>query len=493
MASGNTPYNNGNNRGNNNGYNNNNGYGNNNGNNSRDFAPNDAPRSRSLPQNIEAEKSVLAACVLNQDAITEVVTRLKPDNFFRPAHQIIFAAMLDLNTRHLPVDQISLADNLAAAGQLEAAGGKAYLVELADNTFALTNWQNHADIVKRTAILRELIYASAEISALAYDAPDDLNIVVEEAEKTLFNVTEKRVSSDFAKMDGLLTGAMEELTKLSQQQSHMAGVPTGFKDVDELFYGLRGGDLIILAARPGVGKTSFALNIAVNAAKAGSTVAFLSLEMSTAQLTQRILCSEARVNLGNIRSGKMQDSDWMAIIEASNTLYPLNLYIDDSPSLSILELRAKARRELRDVENGLIVVDYLQLMQPPQARRDGNRAVEVGEISRGLKVLAKEMGMPVIALSQLSRAVEMRGKKRPMLSDLRESGSIEQDADIVMFIDRSMDEIEAESDGRPELGTAELIVAKHRNGPTRDIRLAFKAESTRFMDFIDDSRAGGYE
>ncbi|MEG0071158.1 MAG: replicative DNA helicase [Raoultibacter sp.] len=493
MASGNTPYNNGNNRGNNNGYNNNNGYGNNNGNNSRDFAPNDAPRSRSLPQNIEAEKSVLAACVLNQDAITEVVTRLKPDNFFRPAHQIIFAAMLDLNTRHLPVDQISLADNLAAAGQLEAAGGKAYLVELADNTFALTNWQNHADIVKRTAILRELIYASAEISALAYDAPDDLNIVVEEAEKTLFNVTEKRVSSDFAKMDGLLTGAMEELTKLSQQQSHMAGVPTGFKDVDELFYGLRGGDLIILAARPGVGKTSFALNIAVNAAKAGSTVAFLSLEMSTAQLTQRILCSEARVNLGNIRSGKMQDSDWMAIIEASNTLYPLNLYIDDSPSLSILELRAKARRELRDVENGLIVVDYLQLMQPPQARRDGNRAVEVGEISRGLKVLAKEMGMPVIALSQLSRAVEMRGKKRPMLSDLRESGSIEQDADIVMFIDRSMDEIEAESDGRPELGPAELIVAKHRNGPTRDIRLAFKAESTRFMDFIDDSRAGGYE
>ena len=485
MASGNTSYNNGNNNRGNNGYNNNDNY-------HRDFAPS-GTSSRSLPQNIEAEKSVLAACVLNQDAITEVVTKLKPENFFRPAHQIIFSSMLELNARHLPVDQISLADNLAASGQLEAAGGKAYLVELADNTFALTNWNNHVDIVKRCGILRELIYASAEISALAYDAPDDLNIVVEEAEKTLFNVTEKRVSSDFAKMDGLLTGAMEELTKLSQQQSHMAGVPTGFKDVDELFYGLRGGDLIILAARPGVGKTSFALNIAVNAAKAGSTVAFLSLEMSTAQLTQRILCSEARVNLGNIRSGQMQDSDWMNIIDASNTLYPLNLYIDDTPSLSILELRAKARRELRDVENGMIIVDYLQLMQPPQSRRDGNRAVEVGEISRGLKVLAKEMHMPVIALSQLSRAVEMRGKKRPMLSDLRESGSIEQDADIVMFIDRSMDETEAESDGRPELGTAELIVAKHRNGPTRDIRLAFKAESTRFMDFIDDSRMGGYE
>ncbi|MEG1561216.1 MAG: replicative DNA helicase [Raoultibacter sp.] len=509
MAPGNQAYNNG--RNNNNGGNSYNGGGNgggyNGGNGAGNYSGgydggysggNDSSSGgaihRSLPQNIEAEKSVLAACMLNQDAITEVVTKLKSENFFRPAHQIIFAAMLELNARHLPVDQISLADNLTAAGQLEAVGGKAYLVELADNTFALTNWQNHADIVKRTGILRELIYASAEISALAYDAPDDLGIVVEEAEKTLFNVTEKRVSSAFSKMDGLLTNAMEELTLLSQQQTHMAGVPTGFKDVDELFYGLRAGDLIIMAARPGVGKTSFALNLAVNAAKAGTTVAFLSLEMSTAQLTQRILCSEARVNLGNVRSGKMQDSDWMSIIEASNTLYPLNLYIDDTPSLSILELRAKARRELRDVENGLIIVDYLQLMQPPQARRDGNRAVEVGEISRGLKVLAKEMQMPVIALSQLSRAIEQRGgKKRPMLSDLRESGSIEQDADIVMFIDRSMDEVEAESDSRPELGTAELIVAKHRNGATRDIKLAFKAESTRFMDFIDDSRVGGYE
>ena len=209
--------------------------------------------------------------------------------------------------------------------------------------------------------------------------------------------------------------------------------------------------------------------------------------MSASQLVQRILCSEARVNLGNVRQGRMTDSDWMAIIEASNTLYNLDMYIDDTPALSILELRAKARRELRSKEKGLIVVDYLQLMQPPRSRADGNRAVEVGEISRGLKVLAKEMDMPVIALSQLSRAVEMRGKKRPMLSDLRESGSIEQDADIVMFIDRSMDEMEAEQDGRPDLGTAEIIVAKHRNGPTRDITLSFSAEHTRFMNFIDEA------
>ncbi len=448
--------------------------------------------NRQLPQNIEAEKSVLAACMLSQEAIEEIATKLKPENFFRPAHQRIFAGVMDLYVRHMPIDQISLADNLKASGQLEAIGGKAYLIDLADNTFSLTSWQYHADIVKRTAILRELVKASAEINALAYDAPDDLDVVVEEAEKTLFNVTEKRISSDFKKMDELLENSFEEITKLAEQKSHMAGVPTGFKDVDGLFFGLRGGDLVILAARPGVGKTAFALNLAVNSAKYGTSVAFLSLEMSSSQLVQRILCSEARVNLSKLRSGSIGEGDWSALADALNTLSKLDFYIDDTPSLSILELRAKARRELRDKKKGLIVVDYLQLMQPPTIRRDGNRAVEVGEISRGLKILAKEMDMPVVALSQLSRSVEMRGKKRPMLSDLRESGSIEQDADIVMFIDRSMDEMEAEGDGRPEWGTAELIVAKHRNGPTKDITLTFNPEITRFTDHYDDSRVAGY-
>lgn len=458
-----------------------------------DFDDGTVPRNKPMPQNIEAEKSVLAACLLNSESVEELILKLKPESFYRPAHRIIFEAVCELNIRRIPIDQISLADNLNATGQLEAVGGKPYIVDLADNTFALTNWQNHADIVKRTSILRELIYAAAQINAMAYDAPDDLNEVVEDAEKTLFGVTEKRVSSTFAKMDTLLTDAFEDLTKLAAQQNHMAGVPTGFKDADDLFHGFRGGDLVILAARPGVGKTSFALNIAVNAAKSGAAVAFFSLEMSAGQLVQRILCAEARVSLSRIRGGFISEGDWGAIADASNTLSKLDLYIDDSPGLSILEARAKARRELRHaVGKGMIIVDYLQLMQPPSSRRDGNRAVEVGEISRGLKVLAKEMDMPVIALSQLSRAVEMRGKKRPMLSDLRESGSIEQDADIVMFIDRSMDETEAESDDRPDLGTAELIVAKHRNGPTRDIPLAFVAEYTRFMDLIDDSRTGGY-
>ena len=447
-----------------------------------------AGANKPIPSNIEAEKSVLAACMLNAEILEEIVLKLKPTNFFRPAHRIIFEAICNLHARRIPVDQISLADKLNASGQLDAVGGRSYIVELADNTFALTNWSNHADIVKRTSVLRDLIYASTQISALAYNAPDDLDEVVEDAERTLFEVTEQRVSSSFTKMDALLTEAFEEITKLADRGSHMAGVPTGFKDVDNLFHGLRGGDLVILAARPGIGKTSFALNMATNAAKSGTSVAFFSLEMSASQLVQRILCAEARISLSKIRGGYISEGDWGAIADASNRLSKLELFIDDSPGLSILEARAKARRELRSVEpgKGLIIVDYLQLMQPPQTRRDGNRAVEVGEISRGLKVLAKEMNMPVIALSQLSRAVEMRGKKRPQLSDLRESGSIEQDADIVMFIDRSMDEIEAEQDGRPDLGTADLIVAKHRNGPTRDIKLAFVSEYTRFMDFADE-------
>lgn len=443
---------------------------------------------RTLPHNIDAEKSVLAACMLNPEAVDDIATKLRPENFFRPAHQRIFEGMLELNTRHIPIDQISLAERLAAEGQLEAVGGKPYLVELANNTLALTNWKSHTEIVKRTSVLRDLVYASTNINALAYDAPDDTNEVIEEAEKMLFNVTQKRVSSSFQNITDLLTQAFDEIDDLVNNQNHMAGVPTGFTDVDKLFWGLRGGDLLILAARPGVGKTSFALNLATNAAKSGAAVALFSLEMGANQLVQRILCAEARVNLGQLRQGKLSEGDWSAIMNAAATLSGLELYIDDTPGLSLLEMRAKARRQLRDKEKGLIIVDYLQLMQPPSNRRDGNRAVEVAEISRGLKVLAKELNMPLLALSQLSRAVEMRGTKRPMLSDLRESGSIEQDADIVMFIDRSMDEMEGEQEGRPEWGTAELIVAKHRNGATRDITLSFNPEYTKFGNYIDASQ-----
>lgn len=442
---------------------------------------------RPLPSNVEAEKSVLAACMLNEEAVDEIASSLSPENFYRPAHRLIFEGIANLASRHIPIDQISLADRLAAEGQLEAAGGRPYLVELANNTLSLTNWKSHSEIVRRASLQRDLIYASTNINALAYDAPDDASQTIEEAERMLFSVTQKRVGSSFTKVGDLLSTVFDQIDELARHKDELAGVGTGFKDVDDLFWGWRGGDLLILAARPAVGKTSFALNVAVNAAKRGASVALFSLEMSATQLVQRILCSEARVNLSKLRTGSLTDADWAPILSATDSLSKLDLWIDDTPGLSLLEMRAKARRQLRDKERGLIIVDYLQLMQPTKARRDGNRSVEVAEISRGLKVLAKELDVPILSLSQLSRAVEMRGNKRPMLSDLRESGSIEQDADIVMFIDRSTDEAEAEQDGRPPLGTADLIVAKHRNGATRDIRLSFAAEYTKFGDYVDVS------
>lgn len=442
---------------------------------------------RPLPSNVEAEKSVLAACMLNEEAADEIASSLSPENFYRPAHRLIFEGIANLASRHIPIDQISLADRLAAEGQLEAAGGRPYLVELANNTLSLTNWKSHSEIVRRASLQRDLIYASTNINALAYDAPDDASQTIEEAERMLFSVTQKRVGSSFTKVGDLLSTVFDQIDELARHKDELAGVGTGFKDVDDLFWGWRGGDLLILAARPAVGKTSFALNVAVNAAKHGASVALFSLEMSATQLVQRILCSEARVSLSKLRTGSLTDADWAPILSATDSLSKLDLWIDDTPGLSLLEMRAKARRQLRDKERGLIIVDYLQLMQPTKARRDGNRSVEVAEISRGLKVLAKELDVPILSLSQLSRAVEMRGNKRPMLSDLRESGSIEQDADIVMFIDRSTDEAEAEQDGRPPLGTADLIVAKHRNGATRDIRLSFAAEYTKFGDYVDVS------
>ena len=441
---------------------------------------------KSLPQNIEAEQTVLAACLLSTGVFVEVSLKLRPESFFRPAHRIIFETMREMNARSIPIDVISVSDHLKANGQLEAIGGQAYLLELADNTFAFTSWQHHSEIVSRDAMRRELLHASAHITSLAYDSPADPAELVSQAEAALFEVTEQTVSSTFKDIQTLIMEANDEIAEMSTRAGTMQGVPTGFRDVDKLFCGLRGGDLIILAARPAVGKTSFAMSLAVNAAKLGSPVAFFSLEMSSVQITQRLLAAEAGLSLSLLRSGRLQDSDWGSLVQASSDLSQHELYIDDSPSLSIVELRTKARRMMRNKKNGLIIVDYLQLMQPV-IPHPNNRAVEVAEISRGLKVLAKELDVPILSLSQLSRSVETRTDKRPMLSDLRESGSIEQDADIVMFIDRSTTEAEAESDHRPDWGMAELIVAKHRNGPTRDITMTFIPEYTKFTDYFDDS------
>ena len=445
-----------------------------------------------LPQNIEAEQTVLSACLLSLGVFEEVVQKLKPESFFRPAHRMIFETMREMTSKSIPIDVISVADQLTAKNQLEAVGGQAYLLELTDNTFALTNWNHHADIVARDAIRRDLLYASASISALAYDSPADTTELIGKAEASLFGVTEQRVASTFKSIVELVEQTNNEIADMANRDTAIQGVQTGFIDVDKLFCGLRGGDLIILAARPAVGKTSFAMNLAANAAKIGSTVVLFSLEMSSVQITQRIIASEAQVPLHRLRSGQLSEADMLAIVNAEAGLTANNtLYIDDSPSLTITELRTKARRLFRDVKNGLIIVDYLQLMQPVIPRPNA-RQVEVAEISRGLKVLAKELDIPIIALSQLSRSIDQRGDKRPMLSDLRESGSIEQDADIVMFLDRSTSEAEAESDKRPDLGEAELIVAKHRNGPTRDIKLTFVGEYTKFTNYFDDSSYGGY-
>jgi len=316
---------------------------------------------------------------------------------------------------------------------------------------------------------------------MGYDASDELDEVIEESERLIFQVTNKRVSSNFREMKDLLKVSFNQLEQMFERGEHVTGVPSGFKELDKLLAGMHAGDLVILAARPSVGKTALALNIGINAAKAGASTAIFSLEMSSEQLVQRVLCSEARINLADVRGGHLRETDWHSIHLAMGKLANLDFWVDDTPSISILEVRAKARRQLRGKEKGLIIVDYLQLMQP-QNRRSENRQVEISEISRGLKILAKELGVPVIALSQLSRAVEQRAGKRPQLSDLRESGAIEQDADVVMFLDRNTNPAAEEEEGRPAKGVAELIVAKHRNGPLDTIPLVFMDRFTKFVD-----------
>ena len=443
-------------------------------------------KNKALPQNIEAEQTVLAACLLSTGVFEEISLKLRPEDFYRPAHRIIFETMRDMNARSIPIDVISVADNLEAASQLEAVGGRAYLLDLQNNTFALTSWQHHSDIVHRDAMRRQLLLASANIASLAYDSPADGKELISQAEASLFEVTEKEVNSSFKSIKELIIEANDQIAEIANRGERIQGVPTGFKDVDALFNGLRGGQLLILAARPGVGKSSFALNLAVNAAKMRSTVAFFSLEMASIEISKRLLASEAGISLTMLNNGRIDDNAWAPLFDASERLSNVDLYLDDAPGLSLVELRTKARRIMREAENGLIIVDYLQLMTPV-IPHPNNRTMEVAEISRGLKMLAKELNVPVLALAQLSRAVEARTDKRPMLSDLRESGSIEQDADIVMFIDRSLNEPEAESERRPDWGTADLLVAKHRNGPTRDIKLTWLAERTKFTDYFDDS------
>lgn len=441
-------------------------------------------REDKTPHNPDAEQAALAAMILDREVVEEAVAAINAEDFFKPAHRTIFTAIRELVEQRTPVDHVTLADKLDAMGKLKDVGGKEYILTLADKSFALANWSSHVSIVRNDSLLRDLIKASIKIKALSESSTDDAETVVEEAEKMLFDATEKRVSNSFRPLGDLVVETMDILDSMAANKGMIFGVPSGFKDLDRLLGGFRPGDLIILAARTSVGKTSLALNMAINAAKAAATVAFFSLEMPSQQVVQRLMSSEAGIDSSRMRKGLLEQADFQALVHAQNDLGSLRFYIDDSPSMSVMELRAKARRLLRGVKDGqgIIIVDYLQLMQAARTTRERQRYLEVGEISRGLKVLAKELEVPILALSQLARGVEQREGKRPMLSDLRESGSIEQDADVVLFLDRSKTPEEAQEKNRPELGTANILVEKNRNGALGIAEAVFIPEIVTFRD-----------
>lgn len=438
---------------------------------------------RTMPQDLEAESSVLSAMMISAEALQECLIALTPDDFFHPSNRIVFVAMREMFDKNLPIDTISLADHLKSQGQLDRIGGPSFLLGLGNNSLALVGWRRHIEMLHRDTTLRKMIQASAQITALAFDAPEDTKEVVDRAEKLLLDVTNRDVRQSEQTLEEIMADLYEELGEQAASPDKTLGVTTGFKTIDETLLGLRPGQMIVLGARPGVGKTSFALNLATNAAFAGASVAFFSLEMSKMEIAQRLLAATARIGLQEIRSARIRDDQWPQILEATDELSKLDIVIDDTPGTTITEVRAKARRMLRGKKLGLVILDYLQLVSPPEGgHRADSRATEVGEMSRGIKIMAKDLEVPVVALSQLNRTVENRTGKRPQLSDLRESGSIEQDADIVCFLDRSMSEDEAAREDRPAVGETTFIIAKNRSGSLADVPLTFLAGSTKFVE-----------
>ena len=435
-----------------------------------------------LPNNPDAEANVLSAMLLSSEVVEEALTELRSDDFYRPMNKALFETMHDMYDRSMPIDSITLIDYLNSENKLQEVGGEAYILELMGQTLSLVNWQHHASIVRRDAMLREIIGATNQINQLAYNAPTDTKEVVERAESMLLSVTDREVKNAYKPLNDFLIEAFNEAKEVCEAGGVAAGVPTGYPSLDRMLMGLREGQLVIIGARPAVGKTSFALNLALNAASEGYTVAFFSLEMSGKEIAQRFICAHAQVSMSNFRTGKISPQEWANIGQAAEDLSRLDILIDDTPGITVTEIRAKARRMLHNKEKAIIILDYLQLVSPPAGRRAESRTVEVSEMSRALKIMAKELAVPVISLSQLSRAVESRTGKRPQLSDLRESGSIEQDADIVMFLDRSSNEQEAGREDRPPEGITRIIGAKNRSGPIGDVDLVFLAASTKFYE-----------
>jgi replicative DNA helicase len=434
------------------------------------------------PQSIEAEESVLGGILLDNAALDRAIELMQPDDFYREAHRKIFRAMLDLSERHEPVDLVTLSDALRSKNELQEVGGAAYLAELTERVPTAANVAHYARIVKDKAILRALILASSEIAMRGYEAPPDVESFLDEAEHQIFALAERKTRPSFFRVRDVVVESMKAVEQLYERQQLVTGVPTGFTDLDKKTAGLQPGDLIIIAGRPSMGKTAFALNIAQHAAlEAGTGVAVFSLEMSKEQLVFRMLCSEARVDQSKVRAGYAANKDYPRLALAADRLPEAPIYIDDTPALGILELRAKSRRLKRDREAnlGLVIVDYLQLMK---GLSSDSREQEISSISRSLKALAKEIGVPVIALSQLNRQVESRTEKKPVMADLRESGAIEQDADVIMFLYRDWVYNQKTADER----SAEVIIGKQRNGPTGTVALTFFSEFTRFENRTEE-------
>jgi replicative DNA helicase len=429
------------------------------------------------PQNIEAEQSVLGSLLIDREAVLKIAPFLQPDDFYREAHGQIYGAILDLHERREPADFVTVCDEMERRGQLETVGGAAYLTSLINTVPTAIHVEHYAHIVERTAVLRRLIEAAGKIAGLAYDEAEEVDVVVDRAEQVLFDVSQRRVSHGLVPIRRILTEYYDRLEYLHQHEGEMVGVPTGFMDLDRLLGGLQPSDLIIVAGRPGMGKSSFGLSIAeLVALKHHGVVAFFSLEMSGEQLVQRLIAGETEISSQRLRIGQIRDAEWDKLVKASGTLSETQIFVDDSASPSPTEIRTKCRRLAAECGLDLVIIDYMQLMR--SGVRSENRVQEVSYISRMLKGLARELNVPVVAMSQLSRAVESRQDRKPILSDLRESGTIEQDADVVLFIYR--EEMYDENTDRQHI--ADIIVAKHRNGPTGQISLLFQAEQTKFRD-----------
>ncbi len=429
------------------------------------------------PHNIEAEEAVLGALIIDPDAILRVSTFLEPGDFFLQRHQWIYEAIRRLHERREPTDLVTLTDELERQGRLADIGGPTVLSDLISATPTSIHVEYYGKIIERTAVLRRLIDGAGKIAQLAYDDMEDVEEIIDRAEAIVFGVSEQRVNKDLKPIRQAIDAYFDRVEYLSQHQGEIVGIPTNLKDLDKLLGGMQRSDLLILAGRPGMGKTSLALSIALQAArKWDKRIAIFSLEMSDEQLVQRLLSAETGIDSQRLRLGHIRDDEWPILMQATQLLANTSVFIDDTPAISVMELRTKARRIEAEYGLDLIIVDYLQLMRGNT--RSENRQQEISFISRSLKELARELKVPVLALSQLSRAVESRHDKRPMLSDLRESGSIEQDADVVMFVYR--DEIYNPDTEFPNI--AEIIVAKHRSGPVGQFQVYFKKELTQFID-----------